>query len=409
MWTSLSLLRPKFLGIFLLLGFVSGFWVVPRIIRIPEPQNEARFHHHLGDGFTELGVVNAHLYWKQNGYAATSFLPCITDSHLGRNDCPLYTHYPAGFYLFSSLLLDGFEKLFDASTALQATRYFLYFLSLSLSALALFLLSEALGLGMLATVVATATLGLSRGFWLFADNLFGNGFVLSLFGILVALMLGKKNRFGCFFLLSITTTFFSVELIPALFLLPGLRWIFAREIKKRELFCYWALAAGAVALIMGIRILQNAWYVGNLGSAVSDWVGVVRFRVAGGTYATAPAEQRIDVAFDEKFFRSFLPVWVDHQRLLVTKLGLLLLWGGLGFLAAFRQKREFLLLFATYLIALQWSFLFVQHSMIHLFTVRYVIWALALSAALLTEFMARHLGISRVESHTKNDQTEVAV
>ncbi len=381
------------MAIFLTLSIVSGFWVMPRIFQTPDPKNEARFHQHNGDGFTETGVLAAHQYWKRFGYTGIHFLPCIDVPTPITASCTPYTHYPAGIYLLSSLLLDGFESFSTPEQALVQTRIVFYIFTLLLCTVALFLFSQTLELSLANIFITSVVLGISRGFWLFADNLFGNGLVLGLFGIILALSLHKINRPILYFFLALLSTFFSVELIPAIFLFPLFNAgnFFGSNECRKKIFKLWVAAFIGVALIMSIRLLQNAWHHDSLALALRDWIDIIKFRIFGDAKHGLPSENTVVISASSDFLFEYLSAWFHNQRIMITKLGIAIIWSVILFFAVLKKRRELWIVIFSYALCIQWGVFFIQHSMIHLFTFRYVVWAPAISVALFINFVLNKL------------------
>lgn len=336
----------------------------------------------MGDGYTEVGVIAAHKYWQKYGFASTSFLPCLSESEV---HCEPYTHYPPGAYLFSTLLLRTGETFFSFEQAIMAARFVLFILAVLISSFALWCFSFSLSSSALAIYTATIVLGISRGFWLFADNFFAHGLVLSFFGALLAITLQKtqqplrRQRFfshkeKLFLFFSLLSTIFSVELIPALFLLPCLVVLRNKDSAKHEVLRLWMVAFFSVVFVMGIRLAQNAWQAGSLAAALQDWFQVIHYRILGGNYEGR--EAHFEVQANAQFAGEYLAAWLDHQRRLITKLGLIFLPVSFLYLLVKKEWNQVFTLLAVILISLSWSFVFFQHAIIHLFTFRYIVWSL---------------------------------
>lgn len=375
---SVKKMKPRLIAIFLVVAIVSAFFIVPRIVGHPNPEDPVRFHHHGGDGATELGVLAAHAQWRERGYASTGFLPCLSSPPA---DCVVYTHYPAGIYLLSSLLL--------RVSSVQAARFILYFLVTLLTALALYWLGEDLAFSLSSLIVGAAALALTRGFTLFADNLFGHGLVLALFGLGLALALRKRSSLLTYFSYSVVCACFTVELIPALLAFPFLNSFYLWQREERRCLKLLGAAIAAVVLVMGVRFLQNALYLG-WSEAFADWWRIIAYRVLGGSIDPA-VKTATYVQADAHFFSDYSAAWIDHQRVSVTKLGLALLWGTPLVCMVLKRWAELRLFLGVYFCSLLWTFLFVQHSMIHLFTFRYVVWPLALAVILLWSLASKML------------------
>jgi len=366
---------------------------MPRIINDPWPRSEQRFHHHNGDGYTEIGVLEAHSHWQSVGYKTNYFLPCFIIENITTNSCTTYTHYPPGIYLFSSFFLTVFGAQENISEfALKATRLVLYFLSLFISSFAILLIGTGLNFSFLSMITMAFVLGLTRAFWLFADNLFGHGLVLSLFGLFLGVILAEKNRWKTYGVLGFISTFLSVELIPVLFLMPLLLVIWRNsDIWKKKIFSFWMVSAVGVFLAFFIRIWQNSLYAGSLEAVFQDWASVIYFRITGS--ASAAGHTVVDgkeMIAGISFLKSYAFALYSHQRVMITKIGLLAFALVNIFFLYKKMFQDFAFILGFYFIALAWAFLFIQHSIIHLFVFRYVAWPLALALA---------LGVSRCFPH----------
>lgn len=371
-------LQTKNIGIlfflcFALLASTSLLRVWPRIEDHPLPSDEVRFHLHKGDGTTEVGVLAAHAYWQKFGYTITGWLPCTDPSNYSTPTCTLYTHYPPGMYLISSFLLSAFNSL-------QATRIFFYLLTLVASAIALVFLALSLEIDVLGLSLMAVALGWSMGFAIFADNLFGHGLVLALQGLLFATVLyakgSKKWLYGGLCLISI---FLTVELIPTIFLAPLLLLIKPSQERWKPIRSLWAVTLLAFGTGFFLRIFQNAWHAGFM-NAVNDWIQIIRFRILG----SSPEEHKDlpKVSMDVGFWRVYVSEWLRYQRIMITKYGQIwLCFAGMWMLYK-KKYPQLKLLVGIFLVALSWNFLFVQHSLIHLFTVRYVVWPFVISIGL---------------------------
>lgn len=372
---------PRFILCAMLLIAASLPQLLPRISRTPWPESEARLHHHMGDGSTEIGVLAAHENWRRRGYAEMHFLPCLTNPKLtlGPEKCPPYTHYPPGSYLMSSVLLKTFGWDEAPESALKRTRAAIFFLTALISAWALYLFGNAFRWGGLPLASAALALGGSYGWIVFSDNLFALGLVLALAGLLIAVAVATalKRRATFYFTVAALTSAFSVELIPATFLAPLL--LYRRD--TRDARRLWIAAAGAFALVVGLRLLQNALDAGGVGIALQDWLTIARYRITGAappsTHAAAATADLSGV-----FWSDYILTWLRYQRIMITKYGQVWLALAAAWLAYRRQFRELALLGGIFLIALSWNFTFLQHSYIHLYTVRYVVWPFAISIAL---------------------------
>lgn len=329
-----------------------------------------------------MSVLDSHAYWKKFGYSESSFLPCFETRPELPHQCAVYTHYPAGPYLVSSLLLNFSVKSARLITWLMVT---------AACAWALAAVGGALGFTLLQLVVAALLLGISRGYWLYADNLFGNGIGFALFGLLLAFTVRRNFSVWAYATLALITSLLSVELLPAIFLFPLVRIpLYGKKgFPLRGLL----LAAGAVLMGLAIRALQNAHFMGSMAAVYADWENIIRQRVYGEGQEGKP-QAYATVRASSEFFRTYLFLWFDHQRVMITKLGPPMIWLSCLALGWFLRARISWFLPAVYLISLQWSFLFVQHAMIHMFTFRYVAWPLALSVAMVVPLiLARFRGI----------------
>lgn len=373
-----------FLAIFFALALGSGAFVGPRIWRTPLPESEARFHQHAGDGFTEIGIIYAHNFWQRHGYAATAYLPMIEPAGDNPAEWQPYTHYPPGAYLLSSLALHFFRyNPAHPEIGLQRVRLFFYFLTLMTAAIALCLFSMhspyPLGIGIALGLV----LGACRGFYLFADNLFCLGLVLTLQGCLAAVLFhfqGMPRKLGVWYATLAAVSFcFSVELIPFVFLAPGLL-LLSQSISKRtkhlSITCALAGAVFAFTSVAALRITQNALWYGSAQAVFDDWQKIIASRIGGFNTSPASVTSHTNFVFE---FGSYFAQMLHYQKMNLTRYGFFAMLGAAFFPLLCRRWYPFGIFCCVTLVTMSWNTTFLQHSYMHLYTVRYIVWCLLLS------------------------------
>lgn len=371
-----------FLLCFLTLVTYSAPSLYARIRDVPWPQAPGRLQHHDGDGATDLMLLSAHQYWTTYGYAKTAGIPCFSEFSLKPSapKCELYTHYPPGMFLLSSLLLTTFDWRSQPEMALRGARAVVYLLAALLAAAGICLLGLALDIPVIGWIFMAGAFGMNHGFLLFADNFFGHGTVLSLQGVILGLALLRRHERWYFFA-CLLSLFLSVELIPASLLAPALLLLAPRSAWRRrakEAMRLWAAAILATGFGMLLRLTQNALYYG-VGGAIRDWLTIIKIRIFG----TAEGAKGKESLLRWEFFGEYGRAMLYYQDMLLG--GKRRTWVGIFavFLLLRKRRQEFFLLLGICVVALSWNLLFIQHSIIHLFTVRYVVWPYVIAFGLL--------------------------
>jgi hypothetical protein len=335
-----------------------------------------RYHHHLGDGASDRGLIYAHNFWRSNGMSETYFVPCLAIKADGVT-CEPYTHYPPGPYVFSSALLSSFELFFTEGRALVLARMVIYLFVLAGISFALLQIATFAKLPLAATLLLSAVFGLWPGFIIYADSLFGHGMALALqflcLGHVLARPAASKKDISIYFCLSTVVFWWNLEplffflIAPCLLLLTGASSLSA--VKK-----YFLAAAFAFAIGVVFRIVQNSMVMGGFSALLDDWTKVFSQRVAGAEIGL--------VDFVEEQLR--------YQRIMISKWGQLWLISVSAFLL-FTEPKKAALLVATYFAAISWNFVFIEHSMIHLYTAKAVLIPFALSICLALAWLAQKL------------------
>ena len=341
----------------LILFIVSVLQVGPRILHHPDPMDETRLQHHLGDGSSDAGLLFAHEYWQAHGMLSTKLVPCLNLKPSG--ECVPYTHYPPVLYLFSSLLLSFFKNLASPVNSLILTRMVIYLLGVGAISFALVQLMQVWPRPRAIFFALSALIGLLPGFVIYADNLFGHGIALALQFLCFSHVLSrpKAERVDCvvFFGLSTLIFWWNLEPLP-FFLLVPLLILFQNKNSTAAVFRFFLVALLAFCLSGGLRIAQNAWVLGGFDLLLEDWQKILSQRVAGARPGI------LEFALEQ--FR--------YQRIMITKWGQVWLFSSMAGLLFHSRKRGGFLI-AVYLMALSWNFIFVEHSMIHLFTAKAVL------------------------------------
>lgn len=386
------MIKRFFLCFFALL-IVGGGYCFPRIFKYPDPRDPHRYHHHLGDGCSEQDAIHSFYYWTKHGYLENGALPCRSTDFTSH--CVGYTHYPPLPQLMASWNLQLFGGVRDFIPALQKTRVVFFLLDALLAAFALALITAACFLGTWQTLLVSALLGFSKGFWLYADNLYGHGYAVAIMGILIGLVLSQRparpilqeatalKLYAFFVFLCLWVDW---EPAPTAWLLPGCFLFMDQDWRCRRpsALRFFKTAVVFSLLALSCRLAQNAYGLGGLTAALQDWFGAATARSLdigarghGGT-----------LHWNFGFMLHYLYRMAAGHFFMMRAAGAAAILLFMTAMIYKRRWRDILFFIYVYLAATSWNWIMLQHSIIHFFTQRYAVWPATLAFALFLEWAA---------------------
>lgn len=380
-----------FFGIAFTVGLVLTFVLhSERFLVDISPDSPNRFHHHFGDGATEaLWVLPAIARWEEKGLSERAGVPCIPTEG---GACRPYLTYPPGAFLLSYGAVELFGGLGKDKAALLGARVLWTLLVLLLSAWAIALMVSLFDLGPAGAILFSALFFSSRAYQLYADNFFGHGLSLASLGLGLAFFLSlwssppstkKENQDWTILLSSFGAllAYFSWEPLPALVLL-----FLGFALRTPKQISSWiplgAFSAGLAVTIL-LRLVQCTWAAGSWSAFLHEWETVARERMLG--QAQAPETMASLGAYRAHLIHGF-SLMIGHN-------GIYLLLASA--LVSLLRPRSFFLFLGVSLALGSWAFVMVQHTAIHIFTLRFSVWILIFSLGLAGQILlssARGIG-----------------
>ena len=146
-----------------------------------------------------------------------------------------------------------------------------------------------------------------------------------------------------------------------------------KEVRKRLVkLCFMALAVMFFAIFL--RLIQNSLAFGSIQLALEDWFKSAIYRILGveAQQAAAPRGTSGDMIADLIGYIHYCEF--TYKRMVGWPGTLLGVFGLVSLFFSFRWANLVLFIFVNASI-LAWNWLLIQHSRIHSFTHRYVLWA----------------------------------
>lgn len=349
---------------FIILSAGAFFFVAPRIFETPNPNAEARFQIHLGDGCTEAGwVMPAIEFWSKYGVLSTFGVPCIHEGADGSCD-KAYLHYPPTPFVSSYVFM-------KATHSLIAARWMTFVLTALGFSFALALLGSVSSAPFVFMLFSAVFLAVAPGFWLYSDHLFWHGVSLSLIGIGIGL-LAHGVRARAYGILLFITMWINPEPVLPLVLLPLVCGFLHRptsepnrapafdRTSRKSLFL---AAIAGVAVAMLARVIHAVLYVRSVSSVASDFFRIIQGRMSGNA----------DLRFAADWtWGGYLGYLRHGYGYFMMKPVVFLV--GVAVIYLFVRARSVAVRFVLMSLAiLSWNFVMLQHSH-HFFALRQAVW-----------------------------------